>query len=354
MDILNDTPFQEGLAIGMGPDRQAHLAVIVKCTYRLPDGVDGALVQGDDQLPVVTGDEFVDGDVLGSLLYDAENYVFKPRADVAVVGHAYAPAGRPVKALNVALRVGRHEWARRVTGDRQWLFPSRAVLVPLISDPKPFTAIPLRYERSYGGFDHRGRSWCKENPIGRGFIARKTRESVHESFLPNFEDPLNLITSWDDRPPPAGFGMTRRDWYPRAGLMGSRMDTAHEEFGLPGDFDHAYYNAAHPDLQVPYLRGDEEVEMQHLTPDGYRRFKLPGWRPTVSLDLFTDGKTWEEVLAEAVDAPPERPTTPEELAMRLDTLVLLPDDGLLYLVWRGNRPVKSLDLGEVAAIRIEN
>jgi hypothetical protein len=354
VEIRNDTPLVDGLAIGAGPDRSPHLAVVLKGTFAIPGTLDAPLAPADEQLPLVTGDEFFDGDVLGSLAFEPDVCAFKPRADVAVIGNAHAPGGRPAAAVDVALRVGRYEWALRVTGNRQWLFPSRAVLVPLVSEPQPFKTMPLRFERSYGGFDHRGRSWCAENPIGRGYIGRKTRESVHESLLPNVEHPQHLIRSWDDRPSPAGFGFVRRDWSPRARLAGSVAGAAEADpvLGLPSDFDPAFFNGAHPDLQIPYLKGDEVIELQHLTADGYRRFKLPGWRPAVTLQRFTDGRTWNEVLADAGDSEPERPTTTENLSLQLDTLVVIPDEDLLYLVWRGAVPLPALDLEVIAGAHI--
>jgi hypothetical protein len=352
VDLRNDTPFGFALTLGMGPDRAPHLGVVVKATLRIPETLDAPVTVAEEQVPVEAADDFYEGDVTASLLSDGETYVYKPRADVLLLGSAHAPGGRSVPALDVALRVGRHEWALRVTGDRQWLFPSRAVLVPMASDPQPFTRVPLRYERSYGGFDHRGRAWCAENPIGRGFIGRKTRESVHETFLPNVEHPRHPIRSWDDRPPVAGWGPVRKDWAPRSRLSGRNIDALHETFGLPADFDHAYYNAAHPDLQVPFLNGDEPVELQHLTPDGYRRFRLPGLAPVATLGLFTDGRTWDDVLAEPLEAPPVRPTRDEPLPLRLDTLVLRPDDGVLHLLWRGSRAVPDLALEGVAGIHL--
>lgn len=342
MEIRNQTPFPDGLAIGMGPDRLTHLGCILKATYRIPDRVDGELLPADKQLEILNGDEFFEGDTLGSLEFDSETYVYKPYADIVVNGSAYAPDRRPVNALNVALRVGRYEWAMRVTGNRRWIFPTRAVLVPLISDIEPFVQMPLRYERSFGGFDHLARKWCPENPIGKGFIGRKTRESVHESHLPNVEDPRDLIGSWDDQPRTAGWGFVRNDWAPRSAFVGRQVENMHPEFGLPADFDHRYFNGAHPDLQTPFLKGDEIVELQHLTPDAYRRFQLPGVNPMVAISRFRGEVNYDPDTEPTVDT--------ETLAMRLDTLVLMPDDGVLTLVWRANTLIRDLEFQDIAAI----
>lgn len=339
--IRNETPFEHALALGPGSDRKPRIAVVLKATFTIPERAD-APPEVATPRPIATADEYADGDVLGSLLEESELVAFKPRADVVVVGQAHAPNGRPHTALTASIRLGRHGWALRVTGERRWLFPSRAVLVPLPSDPEPFTAMPLRYERAFGGFDHRGRGWCPENPIGRGFRVEKSRETVHETLLPNLEAPDRLVRSWDDRPPVAGFGLIRRDWQPRAALAGRRTDFD-PVFGLPSDFDAAFFNAAHPDLQIPYPEGDERVELVHLTPDGFRRFRLPGLRPEATLRRFTDGLARDD----APDDEP-RPTASEPAPMHLDTVVFFPDDGVFTLTWRASWPIRALSLDEVA------
>ncbi len=350
MNVTNDTPFVDGLAIGMGPDRKPCLAVLLKATFRIPDGADGAPAPAaDEQLPIAASDEFFKGDITGSVRLESDVVPFKPRADIVLVGRAYAPGGKPVPALDVALRVGRAQQAIRVFGDRRWVFPTRLVMVPTMSDPEPFAEMPLVYERAFGGFDHKGRAWCTQNHIGRGFIGKKTRESVDGKVLPNLEDPRRPIRSWDDQPAPVGFGFYGRSWQPRAAFTGRATHDLDPEFGLPADFDFGFNNGAHPALQVPsYLAGNEEVELRHLTPDGYRRFQLPGLRPDIALHVY-EGASGEA----GSDAPPEqaeRPVHRHPLTTHLDTLVFLPDEGVFYQVWRGTYTLPELSLGTIAGI----
>jgi hypothetical protein len=344
MDLINDTPFVEGLAVGMGPDRRPCLAAMLKATFRIPDGTDGApATVAGEQRPIVADDEFFKGDVTGSVRLESDAVPFKPRADVVLVGRAYAPGGKPVAALDVALRVGRLQQALRVLGDRRWVLPAGYVGAPAISDPEPFAEMPLVYERAFGGFDHKGRAWCPQNHIGRGFIGRKTRESVDGKPLPNLEDPRRPIRSWDDHPAPVGFGFYGRSWQPRAALTGRATHDLDPEFGLPADFDHGFFNGAHPALQVPgYLRGDEEVELRHLTPDGYRRFRLPGLRPRLTLRLYDGTGNGQEAA--------ERATRSHALPANLDTLVFFPDDGVFTVVWRGTYALPNLSLDSVAGL----
>ncbi len=352
MTITNETPFVNGLALGMGPDRRPCLSVLLKATFRLPGGADGAFAApAEDQLPLVTDDEFFKGDVTGSVRLETDVVPFKPRADVVLVGRAYAPGGRPTTALDVALRVGRTQQAIRVTGDRRWIFPTRMVVVPAVSDPEPFTEMPLVYERAFGGFDHKGRAWCAQNHVGRGLIGKKTPESVDGRLLPNLEDPRRPIRSWDDQPAPVGFGFYGRSWQPRAALVGRALDDLDPAFGLAADFDHGFFNGAHPALQVPgYLAGNEEVEMRHLTPDGYRRFRLAGLRPEIALHVREDSGA-DPAADETRPMHAYRPGR-EVLTANLDTLVFLPDEGVFYQVWRATYPLPDLALGTIASIAI--
>ncbi|GIV60319.1 MAG: hypothetical protein KatS3mg043_1408 [Rhodothermaceae bacterium] len=330
MQLLNDTPLAHGLAVGLGPERRPCLAVIVKGTFELPGRPGDAPALAPEQLPVLTEDEFFDGDATGSLRLERDNVPFKPRADVVLVGTAYAPGGRPVRSLDVSVRVGRLQKIVRVFGDRHWMFPTRLVMVPLISDPEPFTEMPLRYEHAFGGFDRKAHKYFNLNYVGKGFLGKKTRESVDGRPLPNLEDPRRLISSWDDEPPPAGFGFYSPHCVPRIRYAGTERGYAqpHPLFGLAADFDPAFYNGAHPDLQAPgYLRGDEEVELVGVTPDGLRRFRLPNRHPAVSLRPVASG---------------DEAAGPQPLPAPLDTLVFLPDEGVFYQVWRAVYP-----LGEV-------
>ncbi|WP_412062088.1 DUF2169 domain-containing protein [Rubrivirga sp. IMCC45206] len=326
MEIRNETPFAHGIAVGMGPDRAAHLGVVVKGTFRIPERPGGAVEVADEQRPVATADEHHRGDPTASVRVEGDAVVFKPRADVVLAGHAYAPRGRPVAERTVGLRVGRLERAIRVVGDRRWRVAPLTGAVTA-SPPEPFAAMPLTFERAYGGFDHEGKGGCLQNPVGRGYLHAES--SADGAALPNLEDPRHPVRRWDDRPAPVGWGVFGRAWSPRSALAG-RATERHPVFGLPADFDPAFHNGAHPALQVPYLAGDEAVALRGVTPDGPRRFALPGRRPRIALQ--TRGAAANRAL---------RPV--------LDTLVLLPDDGVLTLTWRASLAL-ALDLDQALAL----
>lgn len=349
MVFENETPYECGFTFGPGPEQVPAVGVIVKATYTIPSQRDGKATVAEEQYPLIAADEYYKGDVTGSILFETDYVAFKPRADVILVGHAYARNGL-AKVVDVMVRIGRLRKVLRVFGDREWLFPSRMVMVPVISEPEPFEKMPLVYERAFGGFDRKAGKWCAKNFIGRGFLGKKTKESVDGQALPNLEDPQHLITSWNDEPDPVGLGYYHRNWQPRFGYGGTEAGLDHLDlFGNLSDYRLVFNNAAHPDLQLPaYFQGDEEIELVNVTPDGARRFKLPGPRIEVVAHVVPSGTT------SASDAPVADDDTMDvdaslietPVSMNLDTLLLLPDEDRLCLVWRGTYPlpdVQSLD-----------
>ena len=330
MDIRNDTTLETGFTLGPGPEGKPCVSVIVKGTFTIPTQTGATATLAEEQLPLWEEDHHFDGDASASVKFEADTVPYKPAADIVLVGHGYAPGGRPTTQVDVLLRVGSHKQMLRLIGDRQWNFPSRMLMKPLISDPKPFTQMPLRYERAFGGFDRVGAGCCEANPLGQGFITSKARDAVHEKLLPNIEDPREPITAWNDHPRPVGFGFYGKTFAPRRALRGTEAGLADPDplLGLPSDFEPGFFNGAHPDLQVPgYLQGNEEVELFNLTPDGPRAFRLPGITPDVRLALHEEGAATAEEAA------------PHVLHGVLDTLVLLPDEGRGYVVWRFRHPL---------------
>ncbi|MFT3775072.1 MAG: DUF2169 domain-containing protein [Minicystis sp.] len=202
----------------------------------------------------------------------------KATTDVLLHGRAHAPQGKPARQVDVMMKVGDLTKVLRVFGDRRW----REGLGGLsATDPEPFTTMPIVYERAFGGkdtsaIDPEKHVWDRRNPIGTGFAA-EARQLVNQP-LPNIEDPRDLVTSWKQRPRPAGFGPIARDWSPRLELSGTYDEAWHDERRplLPVDFDERFHQSAPIDQQTErYLRGGEAVELFHLTASGYLRFTLP-------------------------------------------------------------------------------
>jgi len=355
VETLNETPFQNGFFIGTGPSGRPTLSIIVKATFVIPDRNDAPVEEAKNQIPLVETDEYYDDEMTGSIRIESDMVPFKPRADIVVVGNAYAPGKQPVKVLDAALRVGRILKNIRVFGDRYWLFPSRLAMIPVVSDLELFIQMPLVYERAFGGIDDKGGKWCKENLIGRGFIAKKSKKCINGKLLPNLEDPRYLINSWDSQPRPVGFGFYGRSWQPRVGYIGTMDEKWESEIApeMPEDFRFEFYNGAHPDLQVTgYLHGNEQVEMKHLTPNGYCRFRLPGLYPLITI-IKTDGQFEAAGPAEIYYNKNETDNRDENINVHLDTLVFIPDECIFYQVWRGLFILKEFDVEEIECIRIK-
>ncbi|MET3442199.1 hypothetical protein ABIC94_002983 [Variovorax paradoxus] len=291
--------------------------VAVKCSFDIsPEGETSVAAE---QPPVAQAPVFVDEAApQPSLLYEMDLVRTKLTTDVLLIGQAHAPGGVPVTQLDVGLRVGPVAKRLRVTGDRVWLGG-----VP--SEPEPFSAMPLVWERAYGGVD----PWTRDaplpqfdvrNPVGTGFVT----EAAHAEGvrLPNIEYPDQCVQTWSDRPEPAGFGPLCNHWQPRAGFAGTYGEAWQRDRLplLPVDFDDRHYQCASVDQQAPqFLAGDEPVLMVHLAPQPEIRFTLP--RVLLGLETFFSDDT--QVLH-------ERP--------HLHTVILEPEAMRVSLVWHSALP----------------
>lgn len=269
------------------------LTVVVKATF---DVVPGELRPSSQLAPVYGADVHEGGNPAHALIAPNDLVPFKARADVLLVGHAYAPHGRPVSALTARLAVGGVDKSIAVIGNR--MVSPRGVGPAL-----PFARMSLSYDRASGG---PGTS----NPIG---VPRGDR-------LPNLE-PLG----WPSGPrgdvaPPIGFGPIAPSWPERA----ARLRAWRTDEPLPEDFDPGYFNAAPADQQAAFLRGDEALVLEHLHPDhAALATRLPGLVPRAFVDRHRVGPAPVEMLA--------------------DTLWIDTDRRKLCVVWRGDAAISGRD-----------
>ncbi|MCA9712626.1 MAG: DUF2169 domain-containing protein, partial [Myxococcales bacterium] len=110
----------------------------------------------------------------------------KARGEFLVHGSCFAPGGVPHPRVPVSARVGELERALVVTGDR-YFRPAGG-----ISEPQPFTRMPLDWTRAYGG------PRFKRNPLGRGH-GESEYMGQRVQLLPNVEDPAALMLAPRDR-----------------------------------------------------------------------------------------------------------------------------------------------------------
>lgn len=288
--------------------------VAVKGTFDILS--DGTTIPADEQEDVVIAPEFGGDAQSSSLLYDTDLPHKKLATDVLVFGHAYAPHGNPVTKLTVGLKVGNIHKLLQVTGDRTWLQSPSGVA---LSKPEPFIRMPITYERAFGGRDITNddpdkHDWETRNPAGCGF-ATKAKHLIGQPGA-NIEDPKALISHWNQRPRPVGFGPIAGHWSPRVQFTGTYDEKWEENRQplLPDDFDERYYQCAPQDQQVQgYLRGGEPAELRNLTPGGRLRFYLPRLYLGFTTH-FDDGST-------------------EEHRAVLHTVIIRPDIPRVVMVW---------------------
>src|SRR5690606_18382167 len=91
--------------------------VIAKLTFELRPLTS---VLAEVQEPVIFDDEYWDDDASRSVQVPADLAPVKTRADVVLVGNAYAPRGEPVRSLVTRLQVGELDKSIEVHADRAW------------------------------------------------------------------------------------------------------------------------------------------------------------------------------------------------------------------------------------------
>lgn len=312
------------------PDGVDHLYAILKATFDIGDG----LRLSDEQVPVQCEPEYHGDPETSSIRLPSDISLIKPGTDIVLVGHAHAPHGRPVPWMDTSLTVGVVSRHVRVFGDRVW---ESSGVGYTASSPQPFTAMPLVWERAYGGADVDGATPVSEsrNPVGVGFHHRRGESSITGTPLPNLEDPQDPIRDWSTPVTPACYGAIAPHWEPRRSFAGT-YDAEWERSRapiLPRDFDPRFFQVAAPTLIANrYLRGDEPVATTGTSPAGTLKFALPGLGFDVTCTL--DG-------------------TPNVTAALLDTVVIEPDLARVVLTWRAafECDKRALRISEVSAAR---
>ncbi|MFP5221837.1 MAG: DUF2169 domain-containing protein [Acidobacteriota bacterium] len=240
----------------------------------------------------------------------------KPRAEVLLAGKCFAPDGKARQAAQVSLTVGGKQKTLNVFGDRRWTMAGGTAVG--ISDPAPFTEMPLTWERAYGG------AADARNPKGRGLPA-KPGDAPGE--LPNVEYPAQLMGSPKDQPEPASF-LPRDVMHPERQKMAGTYDETWKTQRwpyYPDDLNPEFFLAAPPDQWAQdFFKGGESLEIVNMHP---KRQVISSRLPQFAVRLFLTRK-------KAPKAPPEEDTF-EEVALRRDTLWLFPEANKGVIIFRG-------------------
>ena len=314
---------------GQTPEGDYILSILLKRTYDILPGQ--PCVRADEDRPIIPGDVPWGNPMNTTVRFESDFVPYKVATDVVVNGKAYAPKGRPAETCTVTVMIADRRKEVLVIGDRRvYLADNQA---PAFTDPAPFKAMDLRYERAYGGIDVYSDKQTSypypRNMLGRGFIVANTEAGLKHLKLPNLEDPADRLTPdrlfvtdyprWEGQPMPAGLGWFSKYWRPRAELAGimladrpveQALRKAYSQFlpkeqkgpymehGIP-DMDFGFFNGASPGLVMPYLAGDEIIDTLHLCREGFLSFSLPGDMPGIEVDIG-EGLTPTDVVIHTV------------------------------------------------------
>jgi hypothetical protein len=291
VELFSACPFAIAtLAWEPAPGRRS-LCVAVKASFTLAPG--GVATLAPLQEPLAA-----DAEVATAV---GELAVFKPRADVLIVGHAYAPRGVPAEQLLARARIGTVRKALSITGDRTWV-PSFDGLRP--SPPVPFRRMPLRYERAVRAGENLGGVDIMSQGAELGRALPNIAAIVDQGGeTPGF-GPLPL--PWRARR--WGAGDAAVHWAARSGLAAGPP---------PAGFDFRILNAAPAEQQLDEIPPGLEIQLENLHPEHtWLETRLPALRVRV----FRKAGRHERAA---------------EVPVRCDTLVVDCDRALCTLVWRG-------------------
>lgn len=200
MFIRNPTAHQAVLVHGDVSEELSVATVVLRSVYKLDDR--GGLQLNPER-------EAREADPPSTARYALWHEV-----SVTASGTVYGPGKAPY-IVPVSLRVGDTQRRLAVFGDRHW---ERALGGDLVSsDPAPFEAMPMSFERAFGGsvelapgpdrvtgLPHPGgRLAFTKNPRGQGFYLDEA--AALGAPLPNIEAPEQPMLKWNDQPEPAGF-----------------------------------------------------------------------------------------------------------------------------------------------------
>jgi len=248
----------------------------------------------------------------------------KPKGEVLIWGRCFAPEGKPRPASQVNFQLGPIKKTLYVFGNRQW---KRSGVGAVISDPEPFTEMPIMYERAFGGggFDR--------NPAGRGINPVIMPSGEEMRPLPNIEDPRHLIGSPKDRPEPAGFGPFDFTLPQRSKKLGTYDNKWFQEQWpfYPEDMDWTYFNAAPEDQQMEvFFNGSEKFTIGNMHKSKpIIESRLPNLRHRLFINQLTDKNK------------PEGEKIFREIHTHIDTIWLFPHAESGVVIYRGSVETKD-------------
>lgn len=302
MEVIATKPLRSASVVWRQRNGSHVLTAVCKVTYELQP-IESPVAEHQED--VNEYDNYWNDDPARSLHSASDLVPFKPRADVVLVGHAFAARGAPARSVVARLLVGDVDKSIEVYCDRSFLQSGA------LREGERFLKMPLRYERAAGGPE-------TSNPVG---IRVDTRDLYGATQVPNLQPPGHHVeTPADVIIEPVGFGPIAPTWPARRSKLGHLaagwLSAEWFRQPLPDDLEPTFFNIAPPDQQLEALRENERLVLEHLNAEHARLVtSLPGVRP----------RAWVE-----------RPgVPPEELRLTCDTLWIDTDRAICTLVWRG-------------------
>lgn len=292
MQLINRTPYEMERVVVFDRDGRETLMVIIKGSF---DYVNGASRVSKDQTPIVVTDEYYADPAESSIKIATDFLPTRKSTGVTLSGHAVVVGGK-TRQMNIGIRVGGLLQKAVVFGDR--------VGYKNVNNPAPFERMQLSWENAYGGLDvsheeSKHHAAHSANPVGKGFIAKKSTLDLDNVALPNIEDPQHLIRGPFDKPAPVGLGPIPPFWEARSKYAGTYDDAWLKERSplLPDDFDERFLQAAPSQLTADgYLKGNERCDLIGLSEKGHIRFDINAKGPTVGVRFAKKGLRSKPVL----------------------------------------------------------
>jgi uncharacterized protein YjbI with pentapeptide repeats len=266
--------------------------IVAKVVLRLVEGADAILLPPE---PLIAEDEHYEHDPSKSVRRASELAPRLLATDVILTGNAFQPGGESGPTRVVGL--GLHRGGAAIFYKALYVYGDRTVEAP--DRVKPFSTMPLVWERAFGGRD------VDANPVGVDPTMPRPKA------LPNLIDPRGATI-------PASFAPIARYWPLRQRLLGAtqRTDIEGDSLRIPEGFSFAYFHAAPQDQRVRFLTGEEWIVLDGMHPILPRvQSRLPGIRALSRL-----------VSARGTVVP---------IQMMLDMLVIETDRATASLVFRG-------------------
>ena len=248
----------------------------------------------------------------------------KRGGEFIVVGSAYSPDETATASMRVGINVG--ELTKEL-----WVFGDRFIEGTVISEPVPFSCMPLTWEKAFGG------DGFSPNPLGKGFSPTVNDRGEKRLWLPNVEHPERLYRLNGQRPEPASFGPIDTTWPQRQRFAGTYdKNWLKTEFpGFAKDIQWEHFNLTSRDQWVSQaFSGDETFRLYGMHAGSS---VIEGRLPNLRSRCF--------YLRQDATQLEESPCT-------LTTLWFLPDIDLIILIYHSSIKVQDDDARDIRSIMV--